>query len=305
MELYKELRPKSFDEMVGQQAAVEMLSTMLDRGNLPQSILFSGPSGCGKTTLARILAHDQRIGCSEMDMAEINSSSYRGVDGVRELSRLSELCPMGKSRVWILDEVHKLTSDAQHASLKMLEDTPRSTYFFLCTTNPEKLIKPIRTRCTDVVLPALKDDDLEELLTRTAKKIKVDVSSVSDELITAAQGSARVLLVLLDRIRHVGQDRWPALIASGESTQPEVIELCRALFKKVAWKKVAEILRGLDEDPESVRWAVLGYAQSVLVKQESAHAYEMIKCFAEPFYETKKAGLVASCYEVICGSKEI
>jgi len=296
MELYKEYRPSAFDEIVGQATAVKMLSTMVDRGALPQALLFSGPSGCGKTTLARILANDPHLGCTDMDRSEINSSSYRGVDGVRELAR------MGKSRVWILDEVHKLTSDAQHAALKMLEDTPRGTYFFLCTTNPEKLIKPIRTRCADVFLPALKAEDLEKLLSRVAKNIKLDVSQVADELVDAAGGSARALLVMLDRIRNVPKERWPDMIKLGEADSPQVIELCRALFKKDSWKKVAEILRGIEEEPESVRWAVLGYAQAVLIKQANPHAYEMIRSFAEPFYDTKKAGLVASCFEVISGS---
>lgn len=301
MELYKQYRPKTFDEVVGQVTAVGMLSTMLDRGNLPQALLFTGPSGCGKTTLARILANDPRLGCTDMDRSEINSSSYRGVDGVRELQRLSELRPIGKSRVWILDEVHKLTSDAQHAALKMLEDTPKGTYFFLCTTNPEKLIKPIRTRCADVVLPALGKQELAELASRIAKSIKLDISQVCDELVDAASGSARALLVMLDRLRNVEVERWPELIKSGGADSPQVIDLCRALFKKDLWKKVATILRGVEEDPESVRWAVLGYASAVLMKSDNAHAYAMIRSFSEPFYETKKAGLVASCYEVISG----
>jgi len=300
-ELYKKFRPKSFDEMVGQKAAVEMLSKMLDRKALPRTILFHGPGGCGKTTLARILASDPRLGCSGMDLSEINSSSYRGVDGVRELARLSELCPMGKSRIWILDEVHKLTSDAQHAALKMLEDTPKSTYFFLCTTNPEKLIKPIRTRCADVVCPALKPEDLMILAKKVSKAIKLDISQMIDELIDSSSGSARALLVMLDRMQNVSPERWGDLIKSGGTDSPQVIDLCRSLFKKESWKKVAGILREIDEEPESVRWAVLGYAQSVLIKQENHHAYEMIRSFAEPFYDTKKAGLVASCYEVING----
>lgn len=300
-ELYKKFRPKTFDEVVGQGAAVEMLSTMLDRGNLPHTILFHGPSGCGKTTLARILARDPRVGCSKMDISEINSSSYRGVDGIRELARLSELCPVGKSRVWILDEVHKLTSDAQHAALKIFEDTPKGTYFFLCTTNPEKLIKPIRTRCADVVCSALKREELAKLVKRTAEKIELDISKVVDDIVDAADGSARSLLVLLDRMRNVGPERWDDLIKSGGSDSQQVIDLCRALFNKKPWKVICGILRGIEEDPESVRWAVLGYANSVLVKQSNAHAYEMIRSFSEPFYDTKKAGLTASCYEVIHG----
>jgi DNA polymerase-3 subunit gamma/tau len=302
MELYKEFRPKSFDEVVGQVAAVKMLSTMLDRGKLPQAILFFGPSGCGKTTLARILANDSRLGCSDLDRAEINSSSYRGVDGIRTIAQVSEMCPMGKSRVWILDEVHKLTSDAQHAALKMLEDTPRGTYFFLCTTNPEKLINPIRTRCTDVNLPALKAEDLETLLKRVSKSIKVDFSSVSDELIDKAAGSARALLVLIDSLRNVPTDTWDDLIKLGNVQSAQIIDLCRALYNKSPWKKVGEILRSIEEDPESVRWAVLGYAQAVLSKKPDRHAYEMIRSFADPFYESKKAGLVASCFEVINGT---
>jgi len=302
MELYKKYRPAALDDVVGQDVAVRTLKSMLKTGEIPQAILFSGPSGCGKTTLARILASDESIGCTGIDLIEVNSSSYRGVDSVREMTRQSASCPFSKSRVWILDEVHKLTSDAQHAALKLLEDTPRNTYLFLCTTEPEKLIRAIRTRCTDIAVSRIPPDSVKEIVNRVSRSEEFDVGDSVDDIVEAADGSARAALVILDRIRHLPREDWSQAIMEGRIDSEKVIDLCRALLNKKPWKVVAQILRGIDDDPEKVRWAVLGYAQAVLVKTSNAQAFFMIQSFCEPFFNTKKAGLVGSCFEVINGS---
>lgn len=303
MELYKKHRPTEWDDVVGNAVAVNSLRKMVEQESLPQAVLLHGPSGCGKTTLARII--QTKLGCTGMDVLEMNSSSYRGIDTIRELNRLSQLCPMGKCRVWIMDEVHKLTSDAQHAMLKILEDTPASTYIILCTTNPEKLIKPIRTRCCDVKIDSLSRSNLTVLLGTVVNSEKLNLKRNDDhfdEIIDVAQGSARTMLVLLDRLRYLKPKEWDEVIRMGAvDDDPQVIDLCRALLAKKPWAVVAKILRGLDADPEATRWAVLGYARAVLLRKSDARAFAMIDAFGDNFYDSKMAGLVHACFIVVVG----
>ncbi len=103
MPLHLDHRPKTLKRVVGQGATVAALKAVLDRDDIPHAFLFHGPSGCGKTTLARIVA--KKLGCSEMDIKELNVADVRGIDSVREITRSMMLRPMGgTSRVWILDE---------------------------------------------------------------------------------------------------------------------------------------------------------------------------------------------------------
>jgi len=140
-----------------------MLAQMVKRNKVPHTLLFSGPPGCGKTTLARILR--KKLNCGKYDFSEVNCADFRGIDMVRDIrSHLQQAPISGDCRVWLIDEAHKLSNDAQNAFLKMLEDTPNHVYFFLATTNPQKLLKTIRTRCTEVVVKSLGDKNMEELI---------------------------------------------------------------------------------------------------------------------------------------------
>ena len=301
MELYKKYRPRSFERVVGNEESIAALRNMLGNGTFPHTSLFWGPSGCGKTTLARIVQRE--LGCDPMDLREVNSSSYRGIDSVRDIARLMVMAPIGKCRVWIMDEVHKLSNDAQNAALKMLEDTPSHVYFLLCTTDPEKLIKPLRSRCCEFPVCSLKYDELLGLLRRVLKKEGIDLSDQHrDELAGAAAGSARTLLVLLDKARSV-EDRFRSeVIVAGLTEDSQAIDLCRALIQKVPWKKVAGILKNLDGEPEAVRWSILGYARAVLLgDRPDPQAFFVIQSFCRPFYDSKEAGLAAACYEALHG----
>jgi hypothetical protein len=110
-------------------------------------------------------------------------------------------------------------------------------------------------------------------------------------------------MVLLDKISNLDEDDQVEAIQQKMAEENEAIELCRALIKKEPWKKVASILQNLKADPESVRYSVLGYARSVLLRetnQEKAYgAYHVITCFADNFYDSKQAGLVMASYEAI------
>jgi DNA polymerase III gamma/tau subunit len=298
-EFYKKYRPRKFKDVKGADATIPILKQMVRKGAVPHTILFHGPSGCGKTTLARILR--RKLKCHDMDWNEVNSSNFRGIQSVRDINRIMNLAPVGKSRIWLFDECHKWTNDAQNAALKMLEDTPEHVYFFLGTTEPNKLIKAIRTRCTEFSVRLLNDNELEEVVQTVVDKEDFTITDEDmSELITASQGSARTILVLLEAISHLDEKERSKAIQRAVEENTEGIELCRAIMNdKTPWKKITTILKGLTAEPESIRWNVLGYARSILLSGKNIpQAYFVIQAFSEPFYNTKMAGLVAACYEV-------
>ena len=146
--LHQLYRPESFDEVIGNEDTIERLKAVL--GNeirRPHSYLLHGPAGCGKTTLGRIIAKE--VGCKGMDFVELDSADFRGIQSVRGIRRQTAYAPMeSECRVWLLDEAHALTNDAQTALLKALEEPPSHVYFILCTTMPEKLLPTLRSRCS-------------------------------------------------------------------------------------------------------------------------------------------------------------
>ncbi len=171
-ELYKKYRPKTLAGVVGNETTVNLLRNMLEKGTIPHTILLQGASGCGKTTLARIL--QRSLECSEIDFIELNCSDFRGVDTIRDIAKQMHFSPTGgKCRIWLLDEVHQMTKDAQNAALKILEDTPSHVYFLLCTTDPQKLISTIRNRCCQLSVEHLSEASLRMLIDRVLKKEEV------------------------------------------------------------------------------------------------------------------------------------
>jgi DNA polymerase III gamma/tau subunit len=299
MEWYKKYRPRKLARIVGNEQTIAALQNMLTRKTLPHTVLFHGPSGCGKTTLARIVRTE--LGCHDLDFKEINSASFRGIDSIREIQRGMNLSPAaGPVRVWLIDEVHKWTNDAQNAALKMLEDTPDHAYFLLCTTDPSKLIKAVLTRCCEMPVRLLTETELESLAARVCERESVVISNdIRDEIISSAQGSARTLLVLLEKVSGLNEKDQQAAIQAKLAEENEAIDLCRALIKKESWKKVARILANLKSEPEETRWSILGYARQVLLKEGTYQAYLILDIFKTPFYESKGPGLACACFEAI------
>ena len=153
-EIYKRLRPKKVEGVIGQDATTAAVEAKLSKGKWPHAAVFHGPSGTGKTTMARIVA--RRLGIKgkipepNLDYTEVNIAQTRGIDKVRRIVEGAGAAPLGGSpvRVWVLDEMHQMTKDGQNCVLKILEDPPEHAYFILCTTDPNKLVKAIRTRST-------------------------------------------------------------------------------------------------------------------------------------------------------------
>lgn len=301
-ELYKKHRPKKFKAVVGQGDAVGMIQSMIKAKKVPHTILFSGPSGCGKTTMARILK--DYLGCGDNDCNEVNCADFRGIEMVRDIRQRMGLAPIsGSCRVWIIDEAHQLSRDAQNAFLKILEDTPPHVYFMLATTDPQKLLPTIRTRCTEIKARPILQRVLYDLIIKTADKEGAEISEeVVERIAQCADGSARKALVLLHQVIDLEDDEAMLSAIDSADSQKQAIEIARALLNpRTKWSEMAAILKGVDEDPESLRHMILSYATNVLLGggKMAPRAGFIIEMFSENFYDTKKAGLVASCYGVI------
>lgn len=324
VELYRRYRPKNFDELVGQDEVADMVEAMLESSTIPHCILAAGPSGTGKTTTFRILRN--LLKCSDLDFKEHNAASLRGIDFIREIQRSMNLRPIqGDCKVFLIDECHQLTSEAQEAILKLLEDTPSHVYFFLASTSPQSLKRTIITRSTVLNFRPLSKESLVELVRyvfKTEKKIEVPVS-IANEIAEQSEGSARQALVLLHQIINMDMEDHKRIleVLKADSNKQQAIEICRALLSGKKWNTIAAILRDVKDspqeqketetddgrvkkgkarkaDPEQIRRMILGYMEKVALSggKMSGRACAIIDLFRDNFYDSGYAGLVSCCY---------
>ncbi|KKN43524.1 hypothetical protein LCGC14_0702470 [marine sediment metagenome] len=305
MSLYRKHRPMALRTFMGNDATVATLTGLLDKPSRPHFLMFTGPTGCGKTTLARIVAKELK--CSAVDLQELNVADFRGIDTSRDIIARARLLPVGGDvKVWIFNECHMLTKEAQNALLVVLEDTPAHVYFLFTTTDPQKLIPAIRNRATALGVTLLKDDAITTLLERVCKRERV--TNLSDTLkgliVEYSLGSPRMALILLEKAIGAEEGTGEEGIKQIIQERAEAIKLCRALLKKEPWGRVAIILKNLDEDPERIRRAVIGYMRSTLLgsKKENSQAFLIADIFARaPFYELGRDALILACYEAVYG----
>jgi len=300
--LHTKYRPPNFDTFIGNDSVVSSLISILTRKEgQPRTFLFQGPSGCGKTTIARIMK--SYLECSDEDFHEYNAANTRGIDTIREIRSTAEYKPwLGKVKIYLLDEVHKLTNDAQNAVLKLLEDTPEHVRFVLCTTDPEKLLKTIRTRCTTFQLSALPKRSIVKLLRDICKNEQVTIDQgfekVLEEIARVSEGLPRKALVLLDQVIDLNNEDALKAIEKVTLNESTTLELCQLLIESVPnkWERVAVILKGLDTEPETVRYSILGYLAVVLLNKGDVRVAQMISIFSESFMYSGRAGLIATCF---------
>lgn len=300
MSLYHTYRPKTLAGVLGNEAAVSALEEMLGNpAKMPRVWLLHGGTGCGKTTIGRIIK--SKLEVADNDFTEINSSEMRGIDTVRELIKNCMFKPMqGAYRMYLIDECHKMTNDAQNAILKLLEDTPSHLIICLCTTEPEKMIKAILGRCMPIQVAPLSDVLMGRLLKKVAKLEKATISEdVLEMIVKGSQGHPRNALNMLEAVLATPEEQRLEVAKRTQETQSQSIELCRALMNGAKWGAIAAILTGLKEqDAESTRRAVLGYCQAVLLKGDNIKAGVIMDYFIEPFYHTGFPQLVHACYSV-------
>jgi len=303
MPLHLSYRPQTLDEVFGNDAVKASVQTILNREDFPHAWLFIGPSGCGKTTMARIIANE--LGCNQRDYQELNIADARGIDDARKLIASMNYMPQaGTVRVFVLDEVQQALGPFQNALLKALEDTPRHVIYILCTTDPEKLLKTIRTRCSTFEMKPLSGPVMRQMLSWVTESegIKEFPTTAIDAIVEAAEGSPRQALVILDSVIDIVDDQeMLAAIKRSTADVSSTKDLCQALLAKKGWNMVSKIISGLGdgEDWEKIRRAILGYASAALLNKDNQQAATIIECFKHNLYDSSKAGFVLSAWRCL------
>ncbi|NNE44745.1 MAG: DNA polymerase III subunit gamma/tau, partial [Gemmatimonadetes bacterium] len=229
--LARRWRPQRFEEVVGQDHVTRTLANAISTGRLAHAFLLCGPRGVGKTTTARILAKClncetatdgpvtepcnscstcEEIGAGRsLDVLEIDGASNRGIDEIRDLRENVRYAPSaGRSKVYIIDEVHMLTKEAFNALLKTLEEPPDGVYFVFATTEAHKVPATIRSRCQKYDFHRIPHEVIAETLGKLAETEKFTVEPAAlAELARQADGGLRDAQSLLDQAAAVGEGK--------------------------------------------------------------------------------------------------
>ncbi|MBW2937923.1 DNA polymerase III subunit gamma/tau [Aureisphaera sp. CAU 1614] len=205
----RKYRPSTFESVVGQKAITKTLENAIDNNHLAQALLFTGPRGVGKTTCARILA--KKINADEnhkededfaFNIFELDAASNNSVDDIRNLIDQVRIPPqVGKYKVYIIDEVHMLSSAAFNAFLKTLEEPPKHAIFILATTEKHKIIPTILSRCQIFDFKRITVNDIKQQLAEVAKAEEIDAEDDALHIIAQkADGAMRDALSIFDRV---------------------------------------------------------------------------------------------------------
>ncbi len=220
--LYRKYRPTNFDEVVGQKVVVQILKNSILNNTISHAYLFSGPRGTGKTSIAKILSKivnctnlngttpcEECVNCTlfnnkqSTDIIEIDAASNNGVDEIRELKNKINLVPSnGKYKIYIIDEVHMLSTGAFNALLKTLEEPPSHIIFILATTDLHKIPATILSRCQHLEFKKLSNEFIIEKLKYVIKQenIKIDNDDVLRQIAIISDGGMRDALGLLEEV---------------------------------------------------------------------------------------------------------
>ena len=259
--LYRTYRPSTFDEVAGQEHIVKTLKNALATGKLAHAYLFAGPRGTGKTTMAKLLAKalncDEGIGhqCNECknckaiidgthpDVLELDAASNNGVDEIRDLiDKVKYGTILGRYKVYIIDEVHMLSTGAFNALLKTLEEPPEHVIFILATTEPHKILPTILSRCQRYDFTKLSDKDIKNRLKDVLEKEGVTYNEEAiDIIISLADGGMRDALSILDQVLAYSQNKLDVQdildIFALESKEEKL-----ALLSSIISKDVSDVL---------------------------------------------------------------
>ena len=272
--LARKWRPKRFDELVGQEHVVRALTNALETGRVHHAFLFTGTRGVGKTTIARIFAKslncERGTGaepCGEcpscldidagrfVDLLEIDAASNTGVDDVRALIENAQYMPArGRTKVYLVDEVHMLSKSAFNALLKTLEEPPGHVKFLLATTDPQKLPVTVLSRCLQFNLRRLEPEQIQGQMSRIlqAEQIEADPQALA-LLARAADGSLRDGLSLLDQaIAYTGGKLEEAGVNAmlGTVERAQVGELLESLAASDGGRLMAAVVEMAQYSPD-------------------------------------------------------
>ncbi|MCQ2796972.1 MAG: DNA polymerase III subunit gamma/tau [Bacilli bacterium] len=271
--LYLTYRPQRFEEVAGQKAIVRTLKNAISKDKIGHAYLFAGPRGTGKTSMARLFAKalncEQGLGCqcnecinctsitegTHPDIVEIDAASNNGVDQVRELIEKVRYAPLrGKYKVYIIDEVHMMSTGAFNALLKTLEEPPENVIFILCTTEPHKVLPTILSRCQRFDFSRISDLEMKEKLMEV---LATEGASYDNEglktVVSLADGGMRDAYSIIDQILAYSGNTITnddVLTIYGLTSVDEKISLLKAIaegdVKTVVSKSETYLTAGID-----------------------------------------------------------
>ena len=273
--LYRKYRPTDFDNVVGQKVIIQTLKNTILNNKINHAYLFTGPRGTGKTSIAKILAKivncesldgitpcNKCVSCTQTnnkqntDIIEIDAASNNGVDEIRELRDKVSLVPsFGKYKVYIIDEVHMLTTAAFNALLKTLEEPPKHIIFILATTEPHKIPPTILSRCQRFDFKKISVNDIKTRINYICENEKIDIMPDAVELIAKlSDGGMRDSLSLLDQLTAYTTKKITVNDVNdvyGTITNEEIFNLLNLIFNNEL-SSVFDLITTYDEDGKNL-----------------------------------------------------
>ncbi|CAM2805857.1 DNA polymerase III subunit gamma/tau [Dolosigranulum pigrum] len=310
--LYRVWRPQSFDDVLGQDVVVQTLKNAVAQGNTSHAYLFSGPRGTGKTSVAKILAKaincpyaedgqpcNECHLCTEItkgalgDVIEIDAASNNGVDEIRDIREKAQYAPtQAPYKVYIIDEVHMLSTGAFNALLKTLEEPPQNVIFILATTEPHKIPATIISRLQRFdfkrILPQVIIERLEHVL--GADEITYDADALV-VIANAAEGGMRDALSLLDQALSFMDEQLTvddALQITGSITQERLLDYIQQIADRqteVALSILSEVLAEGKDPARFIEDTILLVRDMLLYQQNNGGIEPKLAIIGEPFQE--------------------
>ena len=323
--LYRKWRPKVFSDVVGQDHITSTLKNQIIKQRHSHAYLFTGSRGTGKTTCAKILAKAVNClnpvngdPCGEcevckkiengtiMDVIEIDAASNNGVDNIRDIRQESNFSPVScKYRVYIIDEVHMLSSGAFNALLKTLEEPPEHVKFILATTEIHKLPATILSRCQRFDFRRIPTEDMVSRMLYIAEKENVTLDEDAAVLISRlSDGGMRDALSLLDQCFSLGEKVTTEVVsrAAGLTGKEYLFSLADALCSQDCAKSM-EILSELHNsscDMERLCSELINHYRSLMVVKTVKSAADILVCTKEEFERTKEQSEKYSLENILC-----